>query len=475
MNKKVLLALLMVAFLAVPAFASVQNVKVSGDIDSSWLVRDNFDLGITGPLTNAGTNLPGRVGDRRQNVFLTQTRLRVDADLTDNVSTHLGIINERPWDAPSGANTDIDLNVAKVTLRDVLSSPLTIHAGRMNDVRYGNGLVFDSTGTNNQAPADSALSSVANDLTKQTALDGIRGVLDFNPLTIDLVYFKVDANTLTGAADRSDDVDLYGTNLNYSFGDDWNTTAEAYFFARIDKSTQTLGSSGNKSDTVYLPGLRASTNPIKGLNVQGEVAWQRGNFVLTTTAVAQNQDREAMAAQAIVNYQVPLEATAKWNPVLTGVYTYLSGDSNPALAEDTARPASDEKYTAWDPFFENQAGGSIYNTLFDLTNDHILTASASVVPMEDVTAKVTWTGLWLDRELRGSSFAIRQPDGGTLTVANNTDEKGLGFEVDAELTYDYTEDVQVGLNLGWFNPGDVFAGTNDSTAKQAILHAGVAF
>ena len=46
MKKSILLAVvLMVALLAVPAFASVQNIKISGNIDSTWLYRNNFGLG----------------------------------------------------------------------------------------------------------------------------------------------------------------------------------------------------------------------------------------------------------------------------------------------------------------------------------------------------------------------------------------------------------------------------------------------
>ena len=198
--------------------------------------------------------------------------------------------------------------------------------------------------------------------------------------------------------------------------------------------------------------------------------------MLTTASAAQNFNREAFAAQAIVNYAVPLEATQDWNPVLTGVYTHVSGDNNPSLTQDNAQPRSRERFTGWDPMFENQGGGTVYNTLFDLTNANIYTASASVTPIEDLTAKVTWTGIWLDKDIRATTFSIRQPDSGTLlTVANNRDEKGLGYEIDAEFIYDYTEDVQVGLNLGWFNPGDVFTSANDDSASQAILHAGVAF
>ena len=42
--KKLLVAAIMV-LLASPAFAAIQNVKVSGDITSTFLDRQNFDLG----------------------------------------------------------------------------------------------------------------------------------------------------------------------------------------------------------------------------------------------------------------------------------------------------------------------------------------------------------------------------------------------------------------------------------------------
>ena len=62
MRKSIILAIVLVAALvAVPAFASVQNVKVSGSIDSTYLFRDNFDLGL---------NL---IGDEQQSLFITQT------------------------------------------------------------------------------------------------------------------------------------------------------------------------------------------------------------------------------------------------------------------------------------------------------------------------------------------------------------------------------------------------------------------
>ena len=44
-----------------------------------------------------------------------------------------------------------------------------------------------------------------------------------------------------------------------------------------------------------------------------------------------------------------------------------------------------------------------------------------------------------------------------------------------EVVYNYTEDVQIGANLGMFLPGEIYQGINSSVAKQAIVHANVNF
>ncbi len=464
--KKILVALAMVALVAMPAFASVQNIKVGGSVDNTYIHRENFDL---------GKNV---IGDEIQDVMISQVSLKVDAELTDNVSAVVKLINERAWgvEDASDTNADIDINLAYVTLKEMLYSPLTVMVGRQSWA-HGNSFVFDTTGPNNQATG--ALSSIAQDLTQRSALDAVRAVLDYNPLTIDTFFAKVDSRSVNAAADDDDDVDLYGTNFNYKLGDDKQTEVEAYFFAKIDKGTGSAAANKqNKADTIYTPGLRASTNPIKGLNVQGEVAWQAGNKVVSTTSTGQNIRREAMGAQAIANYQVPLEATKQWNPVVTGVYTYVSGDKN-AGDVNYSKQASANKWTAWDPMFENQASGTIYNTMFDLTNAHIYSTGVQVNPMEDVTAKVTWTGMWLDREFQGSSpsYSLRRSDDSSTnnSLSAIADESEIGQEIDAGLTYDYTEDVQIGANLGWFIPGDSFAASNDSTASQALVNVNVAF
>lgn len=454
--KKVLLAICAVALMSAPAFASVQNIKVSGDIDSTYLLRNNFDFKSD---SMDGTNT--------QNLFFTQTRLRVDADLTDNVGATVALINERIWDTES-SDSNVDLNLAYVTLREMLYSPLTVIAGRQN-FAYGNSFIVDSAGTNRTVTAG-GLNSVAEDLSKRTAQDAIRLVFDYNPLTLDVLFSQIAENggaTTSGTNDRND-VYLYGTNANYKFSDDWQTVGEAYFWVKQNNNAQagSNNTSGTgKADIIMLPGFRVSTNPVKGLNVQGEFAWQFGNKTDPNgDNVAENKNHNAFATQLIANYMLPFEATAQWNPVVTGVFTHLSGDKTPAGADDDK---------AWDPFFENQGTGTIFSALFNLSNANIYQLSGQVNPIQDVTAKVTWTDIWLDEKI--PSLSITGPDNTSYSPAINTGKKELGNEVSVELAYDYTEDVQFGLITGWFFPGDVFTSANDVTASQVLLNGNVSF
>jgi hypothetical protein len=318
------------------------------------------------------------------------------------------------------------------------------------------------------------LENVAADLTKRTALDTVRLTFDYNPLTIDVIMAKVDSGNQAGQGAQKDDIDLFGINASYQLGDDFGTVVESYFFSKVDHTTETNGGPGAKADTVYMPGVRVSTNVTEGLNLQGEFAWQGGRKASTDPAGAgtrvDNISRNAFGIQLIANYALPFEQTAKWTPVLTTVYTYLSGDRSPYAARATHK----DKYTGWDPMFENQSGGTIYNTLFDYSNAHLFLISGQFKPMEDVKVKLSWTQLWLDKEVSDGVFYMRQPDGTPITPVVTTNKK-VGQEVDVNLVYDYTEDVQIGLNLGWFFAGDFFHSSNDETAKQALANIAVVF
>lgn len=452
MRKLIVLAsVLALGFTAAPAFASVQNVKISGSIDSTYILRENFEF----------NDLSASGGKEEQSVFITQTILQIDADLTDNVAATIALINERPWEGnPGSTASGVDLLRAYVTLREMLYSPMTVVVGRQW-FAFGNSFIFDAAGTNNSAPGDSGIASVAADLTLQTNLDAIRVILDYNPLTITAFYGAVTPKSSGTLSDTDDSVNVWGLNAGYELGDDMNTLVEAYIFDKKDKSEDANTAPFNEVDHLKVVGTRFSTTPLEGINLQGEIAHQGGTRINSPSSNSK-QTRDSWAFQALANYQVPV--LKDYNPVVSFEWTKLYGDEG---------TTTDEDYKGWDPFFENQDGGTIYNTLFNFTNLEMYTVGFAFSPMEDVSTKLSATKLMLNQDNDGSTFSLVQPDGTNATVNTHAGQKELGTEIDGVITYDYTEDVRFGLNVGVFKPAGIFL-ANDS-AKQVLANVRVAF
>jgi hypothetical protein len=495
--KKLLVAAIMVV-LATPAFAAIQNVKVSGDITTSWVYNNSLDLGAQSGADGYDDGYyPGYpVGQKYQNVFITQTRLRVDADLSDNVSTTVGLVNERAWNSegfygyggsyPTGYDTNVQLYLASITLREFLYSPLTLQIGRQV-FNYGNGFIMGDGGAINSASGN--LAYINQELTERTAYDGVTATLDYKPLTISLIYFKNGQNLAsiegyypTVGSPSSQSSDVYGYNANYQLSDPWSTVVEQYLFSRIN-GVGYDGVTGAKGDTLFVPGLRASTNPTKSLNIQAEIAWQLGQMPvsesLTGNSGQEAEHREAMAAQLLATYSLPV--LEKYKPSVSASYTYVSGDKNSGEDYDGDAVKSAKTYSAWDEFNTIQGAGTIYRSLFLMSNENILAFGASANPLEDVTAAVTWSGLWAnDAYSAQNPLLLLQPNGDgfypeELSNTGNKNAYWVGNETDINLTYNYTEDVTFGLSLGWFVPGDVFSSNMHDTASQAIANVGVKF
>jgi hypothetical protein len=490
--KKLLVAALMVV-LASPAFAAIQNVKVSGDITSSYIDLNNFDLGYnTLPHTAFGLKHEGD--------FITQTRLRVDADLSDNVSTTVGLVNERAWNAENSSvtgtgstttdalDTNVQLYLASITMREFLYSPLTLQIGRQV-FNYGNGFIMGDGGAINQGGGN--LAYIDQDLTERTAYDGVTATLDYKPLTISMIYFKNGQGLASiagaGPLTSGQSSDVYGYNANYQLSDPWSTVVEQYVFARMNGSGfNALGAGADKGSTLYVPGLRASTNPTKSLNLQAEAAWQLGKVEVANaelTSQYESEHRDAFAAQFLATYTLPV--LDKYKPVVNASYTYVSGDKNAGTnGDDPNAGKSGKSYGAWDEFNTIQGAGTIYRAILPMSNQNIIAFGGSISPLEDVTVSATWSDLWAaDKNSANNPLYIYQPNNGaTLTAipvvpTTNTkkDARGLGNETDISLTYNYTEDVTFGVSLGWFVPGSELSAATRETASQAIANVGVKF
>ncbi len=493
MSKRLILilALAFVVGITFAAYAEVQNVKVSGDITVKAVARNDFDL--TKPMEPSAIRTSNFEDKNRD--FLSITRVRVDADLTDNVSTTVRLLNERNWNGEGavaglnanrniGLNTgvgvfanenEIDLDLAYVTLKEFLYSPLSLTIGRQ-ELHFGNELIVGDPDTNIYS-ATTNLSE--GDLSARKSFDAVRATLDYNPLVVDVVYAKIQE----GMANLNDDVTLAGFNASYALTK--NTNVETFLFSKVrgkDGASATNVDSGlatsfanaagpfgaaaanrnnaikDQTDIVNSVGVRVTDKTVKNLSLDGTLAYQFGKYnpkfdpnarfdTVDTTRHAQTTGRSAWAAQLMAAYDLKdIAKIAKYSPVVAATYTYLSGANRDA--------ESRRAYKGWDPMFENQTIGHIMNAIFTNSNMHRASLSAKAKLTDDISANVDYVGGWFAKKYPAD--ANRRAILSGINLARQftmTGGKFIGQEIDGTIIYDYTEDVQFSLLGGIFLVG----------------------
>ncbi|MBN1586846.1 MAG: hypothetical protein JW937_05380 [Candidatus Omnitrophica bacterium] len=487
-----LLASLTIA--AAPAAASVQNVKISGDIDAKAIYQTNYDL-KRNDQTIGTANALTRYADT-EGYFLSTVRVRVDADLTDNVSTTVRLLNQRRWGADGASTGDIDLNLANLTLNEVMYSPLSLIIGRQ-DLNYGRGFIIGAgiladpnavftqatvTGLPAATQDSGATYTVLNgrEYSAYNSFDAIRAVLDLDPVTIDGFIAQV---VESGQA-RNDNM-IWGVEGSYRLEDNMDTSVDLYYFGKNDEAfaaTDALrfgvngaGSYGlnNNNNTgvisvyeanqVHTIGGLVQSEVVEGMMLTGELAYQFGELQDgtingTQTALAADRDRSAWAfnLEGAMNFNELMNEDVSWNPTGGMGFLYLSGEE----------AGNSGDYGAWDnmyrghffsgirDFLAGTQGDGLYSTgdPYDSagnTNTMALYFDAGAELMDDLHLSGRYLHFWFDEK----------------PLAGRDD--GAGDEIDLKLVYDYTEDVQFGLSALWFIPGNYYEGENDNTPINA--------
>lgn len=466
---KALFVLALGIALAVPVYAETQNVKVSGSLDAYWFYRSGYDLA----KDHGGSTLPAKTTAMDPNnttrqlsadftnrtnaddFLLSQTQVEVAADLTDNVSTVVNLVNERTWNGATDTNQyDIALDLAYVQMKEIFYSPLTIKIGRQ-DIWWGRGFIIGNNNTmwNQQGVMDAPEYSV------QTAFDAIRATLDFNPWTIDAIYSKISE----GNINNEDDSDLYGVNLGYKFGE-YNAVAEGYYLTLMDR-VNVNALPGVRSNETNVIGGRVQFDPISQMTLGGEAAYQFGHYTgVTTTSATNKKDRDAWAADLFATYRFDLT----WKPDLTVEWVYFSGEGD--LQDTNANYGAWNRmfrgrfYTAYEDFRDWQYVTAQTGAQDGTQNSSMLQVKGNLKPLDDLLLTGSYSYFW-------------SPDDIFKTVGNPATKLNdhIGQELDFQVTYDYTEDVSFGLLTAWFFPGDQFEGPNDKTAADIVASAKVSF
>jgi len=444
--RKILSLVLVSAFVIATAFnayAEVQNLKVSGDVTASGISR-NLTLGA-----------PAGGAKAVENSIASFARVRFDTDLTDNVVATVRLLNERYWGnetqnvGTSGVNSDISLDLAFVTLKEFLFSPMSLTVGRQ-ELRFGNAMVIGDVDTNNMASTASPFGGAGGennaDLSLRKAFDAIRVSMDYSPVKLDFIGAKVTEGTRTA----NDDVSLFGANLGYAAND--NLLLEGYWF---DKYTAKAANNttSKKNDTINTFGARGAAKISDNLSYQLEAAYQLGTKANTTNS----SRRRGLGIETALTLGAP---SVKYTPSMSLLYAYFSGNKG-----------SNKNNTAWDPMFEDQKFGDITNAQFPQSNAHIAGIVGNLKPMEDVSLSAEYYMFWWDK-VYAKNQVIASVRGNSLTM---TQKKFAGSELDIKANYDYTEDVQFSLLGGLFVPGAAFDKANDRTASEVIGSMKVSF
>ena len=458
---------LLIVFSAV-ANAEVQRIRVSGDISTYgvWQQYDTFYYDATGVNTSPDTTF-----------WATTVGLNFDADLTDNVSGRLRLVNQRIWDYTDGDATAMDIGVAEayVVLQEMLYEPLTLTIGRQ-PLYYGRGFVL---GSNVIDPEGDVYNNAS--LSQYDAFDAIKAVLDYESFKVDLVYSKIDEgtdNNVRNTISSRDDFDLWLVNVGIPF-DDYEAEAELYYLGINNQDTGNVttywtGPRGRALDgnvvvrvphqEVHTIGARGSMVPVENLSIFGELAYQFGDWGTTDYNAVHNVigsktlDISALGGEVGGDY---LFADVTGTPKLGLCYSFREGEDYNSYPHEEGdydnfytpfMKKSDTVIYGWNGrYFGNFANSVDANDTSWDQNMHQILVSGNIDPL------AYWDIDDVHMGLRYAWFHFENPP-----VSGR--DKHAGDELDVTLTYDYTEDVQFGLVAAWFWPGDYYKDDNPNNA-----------
>jgi len=455
------LAAVLAIGICVPAFTAVESVKVGGDVLTYGAMRKDFDF------------LKNSYAKDTQHFFQTSTRIYVTANLSENVSAMVRLINERAWGRTSSfpgfpnVGRSVDVDLAYVKLSDLLTPGLALTVGRQ-EIQFGEGLVVGSAYNAFGYPVGLA----APDLGVQKAFDAIKVDYALSAFPMGVTFFgaKINEALIEGRIEPpppfvfvNHDQDLYGIDLTQKLE---ILGLEEYYVLLHTSNAQTLVDKGS----VGTFGVRATLAlpMVQGLSFKGEFAKQAGKVTLPIVGGTDDFRATGWAGYVAANYAFPVAM----KPAVGLGYSMFSGSK-----------ASDSKIKNWIPIAPSgtadRVGDIAYaallgageSTAFGGAGLRVWKLDATIQPIDKLALGLRYYLLDTDRKW-GSTVA-----GVTL------DKSRLGQEVDFNVDYNFTEDLAFGLDLGTFMRGSAIkkwaeqSGAGGETANpwQAVLSMKLAF
>ncbi len=455
--KKVKQMVVLAAFmgLAINTFADVQNIRISGDVR----IRGYYLANVAGDDDEDQAQI-------NDNFISQRTRVTVEADLEDHILIVVTLKAEGLWgqdndaDEGSGAGTgstevddregdyainrrwEIGVTEAYVQFSEMFYAPMTLKVGRQY-LHYGHGLIISS-------------------IEQEYNYDAARLVLDYYPLTVDLVYARLAENSPFGSGTSLNDVNLLFVNARYEFTDSLLKNVEAYFGYIINNEGSGAAAShptrippigsiaSGSGDSPLIIGLRSDMNITENFQLWIEGAYEFGSASAGTT-------ENISAWLGNVGGKFSLK-DVQMTPVFNFNYIYASGGGS-------------EGEHAFRPWFDYVDGYNGYLFMPLLSNIHIFNLGASIMPSENTSFSLqAYYYLQADKGAGGGAGlrSNRNVDFGGLGYSPRTSSRDLGWEFDAIFGYDYSKDVRFQLVYAVFIPENGFT-TYSSDALAHLL------
>jgi hypothetical protein len=314
---------------------------------------------------------------------------------------------------------DVGITEAYVQFNEMFYSAATLKLGRQY-LHYGRGLIISS-------------------VEQEYNYDAARLVLDYYPLTFDVLYAQATENSAFGAGtDNAHDLGLVFANARYEMTDSALKDIEVYFgYLAAGGAAPSLRVPPSAFGTTSLAaspmivGARADVNLTQNINL-----WAEGAYEFGPDGDLGSQYISAFILNA--GGQIAFKDVAM-TPMLNANYIYASGGGT-------------EGKSAFRPWFDYVDGYNGYLFHPYLSNLHIFNVGASVKPAENTTLALQ--GYYYLKADKNNSFAGSNPNvdfGGTGLVADGN-SKEVGWEFDGIVGYDYSKDVRFQLIGALFVP-----------------------
>jgi hypothetical protein len=449
-------ALATLGFLASKTFADVQNIRLSGDIR----IRGYF-LSSTGEQGVDEGNVSGsdtQYGKGSEFFIAQRTRVSCEADLEDHVLVVVTLQAEGRWGddnytyADAGAGTandgeainrrwDVGVAEAYVQFNEIFYTPATLKLGRQY-LQYGRGLILSS-------------------VEQEYNYDAARLVLDYYPLTIDLVGAELVNTQPFGGQPLHDGAnDLLFVNARYELSDSAIKDVEAYFGwisqsgeVQLDESRTPPTALSGSSPMII--GARMDINPLDALQTWWEAAYEFG-------ATGYGGTIGAFLLNAGGKYTLK---DVQWVPAFNANFIYASGGGKGTDDQGVGNG----QFRPWFDYADGYNGYLFEPALSDIA---IFNLGASLKPYENTTFSLQGY-YYMKADKMGIAGSNGNVDWGgsewAAPVAGNTaDDAYLGWEIDGILAYDYSKDVRAQLVYGAFLPGTAYENAGVTRAAQEV-------